>query len=80
MGLVRRAGVVVASSRSATWTVRDMIRWLVFSVVVMLSGAAAAQFFPLGLKVVGGSSFVCKPVQKAFKPVVISKTPPIVVC
>jgi hypothetical protein len=57
-----------------------MIRWLAFAVALTFSGVAAAQFFPLGLKIVGASSFVCKPVQKAFKPVVISKTSPVVVC
>ena len=58
-----------------------MIRWLAFAVVLAFSGAAAAQFFPLGLKIMSGSgALVCKPVQKALKPVVISKTLPVVVC
>lgn len=58
-----------------------MIRWIAFAAVLAFSGVAAAQFFPLGLKIMGGSSaLVCKPVQKAFKPVVISKTSPVVVC
>jgi hypothetical protein len=57
-----------------------MIRWLVFALVLTFSGVATAQFFPLGLKIMTGGGTVCKPVQKAFKPVVISKTPPVVVC
>ena len=58
-----------------------MIRWLVIAVVLAFSSAAVAQFFPLGLKIMSAaSSKVCEPVQKAFKPVVISKTPPVGVC